>query len=67
MFGYEEPDSNRTVELVEDGLIDFYRAIGYREEILASRILMEVVPTFMNDSGHAPLLKAGHPGNPFLA
>jgi radical SAM superfamily enzyme YgiQ (UPF0313 family) len=67
MFWYDEPNSKRSIELVENGLIDFYRTIGYREDILANQILMEVVPAFINDSGHAPLLKAGHLGNPFMA
>jgi hypothetical protein len=67
MFWYDEPNSKRSIELVEEGLIDFYRAIGYRVDILANQILMEIVPAFLNDSGHAPLLKAGHAGNPFMA
>ena len=67
MFWYDEPKSKRSIELVENGLSDFYRAIGYREDILANQILMEIVPAFINDSGHAPLLKAGHPRNPFMA
>jgi hypothetical protein len=67
MFWYDEPNSKRSIELVENGLIDFYRTIGYREDILANQILTEMVPAFINDSGHAPLLKAGHPGNPFMA
>ena len=66
MLWYEEPNSKRSIELVENGLIDFYRAIGYREDILANQILMQLVPAFINDSGHTPLLKAGYPGNPFL-
>ena len=67
MFWYDEPNSKRSIELVENRLIDFYRTIGYREDILANQILTEMVPAFINDSGHAPLLKAGHPGNPFMA
>ena len=67
MFWYDEPNSKRSIELVENGLIDFYRTIGYREDILANQILTEMVPAFINNSGHAPLLKAGHPGNPFMA
>jgi radical SAM superfamily enzyme YgiQ (UPF0313 family) len=67
MFWYDEPNSKRSIELVENGLSDFYRAMGYREDILANQILMEMVLAFMNDSGHSPLLKAGHPGNPFMA
>lgn len=67
LFWHDEPNSKRSIELVENGLSDFYRAMGYREDILANQILMEMVLAFMNDSGHAPLLKAGHPGNPFMA
>ena len=67
LFWHDEPNSKRSIERVEDGLIDLYRAIGYREDILANQILVEVVPAFINDSGHAPLLKTGHPGNPFMA
>jgi radical SAM superfamily enzyme YgiQ (UPF0313 family) len=66
-FLYDEPNSKRSIELVENGLMDFYRAIGYRDDILANEILMQIVPGFINDSGHAPLLKAGHPANPFMA
>lgn len=66
-FRYDEPRSKRSIELVENGLADFYRAIGYRKDILANRILMQTLPAFVNDSGHAPLLKAGHTGNPFMA
>ncbi len=67
LFCYHEPNSQRSIELVENGLSDFYRTLGYREDILASQILMQIVPAFINDSGHAPLLKAGYPGNPFKA
>lgn len=66
-FWYDEPASTRSIELVENGQSDFYRAIGYREDILTNRILLETVSAFINDSGHAPLLKAGHPRNPFVA
>jgi len=67
LFWYDEPNSTRSIELVEAGLIDFYRAIGYRKDILANLMLMRILPAFLNDSGHAPLLKAGHRGNPFMA
>lgn len=67
MFWYDEPHSQRSIELVENGLIDFYRAIGYRDDILVNQILTQLVPVFINDSGHAPLLKAGHSGNSFVA
>ena len=67
LFCYHEPNSQRSIELVENGLTDFYRTIGYREDILASQILMQIVPAFINDSGHAPLIKAGYPRNPFMA
>jgi hypothetical protein len=65
-FLYDEPNSKRSIALVENGLMDFYRAIGYRDDILANEILMQIVPGFINDSGHAPLLKAGHTVNPFI-
>ena len=67
LFWHDEPNSKRSIELVENGLTDFYRAIGYRESFLASQILMQMVPAFINDSGHAPLIKAGYPGNPVMA
>jgi hypothetical protein len=67
LFCYHEPNSQRSIELVESGLTEFFRTIGYREDILASQILMQIVPAFINDSGHAPLLKAGYPRNPFIA
>ncbi|MBI5394967.1 MAG: hypothetical protein HZA91_06675 [Verrucomicrobia bacterium] len=67
MFWYDEPKSQRSIERVENGLAGFYRAIGYREDIVANPILMQTLPGFINDSGHAPLLKAGHRGNPFMA
>ncbi len=66
-FRYDEPKSKRSIELVENGLADFYRAIGYREDILGDQVLMQTLSAFVNDSGHAPLLKAGHTGNPFMA
>lgn len=67
LFCYHEPNSQRSIELVENGLTDFYRTLGYREDVLASQILMQIVPAFINDSGHAPLLKAGYQRNPFMA
>jgi hypothetical protein len=67
MFWYDEPKSQRSIERVENGLAGFYRATGCREDIVANPILMQTLPGFINDSGHAPLLKAGHAGNPFMA
>lgn len=67
MFWYDEPNSRRSIELVEKGLIDFYRSIGYIEDILANQILMKTFPAFINDSGHTPLLKIGHSRNPFIS
>ena len=67
MFRYDEPNSWRSIELVEKGLMGFYQAIGYREDILTNQILMETIPAFINDSGHTPLLKIGHSRNPFIS
>jgi hypothetical protein len=62
-FGYDEPRSARSIARVERDLPAFYRAIGYRADILADPLLTRLAPAFVSDSGHTPLLKvstAGH-------